>query len=110
MEEPKQLAVSMQNNIFVIDNNQIVIFDTYGNSIGKAEGNDNFISIRIIFNWLTVCTEEKIYVANLKYPDLNIKEIFFEGIDYTPKAVSALIFNNKLYVLSKNSILVFNRM
>jgi len=110
LEEPKQLAVSMQNNIFVIDNNQIVIFDAYGNSIGKAEGNEDFISIRIIFNWLTVCTEEKIYIANLKYPDLNIKEIFLEGIDYNPKAVSALIFNNKLYVLSKNSILVFNRM
>jgi len=110
LEEPKQLAVSMQNNIFVIDNNQIIIFDAFGNSIGKAEGNDNFISIRIIFNWLTVCTEDKIYVANLKYPDLNIKEIFLERIDFNPKAVSALIFNNKLYVLSKNNILVFNRM
>ncbi len=37
LEQPKQLAVSMQNNIFVIDNNQIIIFDAYGNGIGKAE-------------------------------------------------------------------------
>ena len=110
IEQPKQLAVSMQNNIFVIDNNQIIIFDAYGNGIGKAEGNDNFISIRIIFNWLTVCTEEKIFLANLKYPDLNIKEVFLEGLDYHPGIVSAMIFNNKLYVLSKNDILVFNRM
>ena len=110
LEQPKQLAVSMQNNIFVIDNNQIIIFDAYGNSIGRAEGIEDFISIRIIFNWLTVCTEEKIFLANLKYPDLNIKEVFLEGLDYKPEIVSALIFNSKLYVLAKNSILVFNRM
>jgi hypothetical protein len=110
MQQPKQLAVSMQNNIFVIDNKQIIIFDAYGNGIGKAEGNENFISIRIIFNWLTVCTEDKIYLANLKYPDLNIKDVILEGVDYNPGIVSAIVFNSKLYVLCKNNILVFNRM
>jgi DNA-binding beta-propeller fold protein YncE len=110
MKRPKQLAVSMQNNVFVIDENQIFIFDAYGNGISKAEGKDNFISIRIIFTWLSVCTEEKIYIANLKYPDLNIKEVFLEGVDYNPELVSSFVFNNKLYVLSKNNILVFNRM
>ena len=110
LEQPKQLAVSMQNNIFVIDKNQIIIFDAYGNGIGKAEGKDDFISLRIIFNWLTVCTEEKIFLANLKFPDLNIKEIFLDGIDYTLEIVSSFVFNNKLYVLSKNNILVFNSM
>lgn len=110
LEQPKQLAVSMQNNIFVIDKNQIIIFDAYGNGIGKAEGTNNFISIRIIFNWLTVCTEEKIFLANLKFPDLNIKEVFLDDVDYKPGIVSSFVFNNKLYVLSKNNILVFNRM
>jgi len=110
MQQPKQLAVSMQNNIFVIDNNQIIIFDAYGNGIGKAEGDDEFQSIRIIYNWLTVCTEEKIFVANLRYPDLNLQEILLEGCDYKPGIVSSLVFNNKLYMLSKNNILVFNRM
>ena len=37
LEQPKQLAVSMQNNIFVIDKNQIIIFDAYGNGIVKRE-------------------------------------------------------------------------
>jgi DNA-binding beta-propeller fold protein YncE len=110
LEQPKQLAVSMQNNIFVIDKNQIIIFDAYGNGIGKAESVEDFISIRIIFNWLTVCTEEKIYLANLKSPALNIKEVILDGVDYNPRIVSAIVFNNKLYALSKNNILVFNRM
>ncbi len=110
LEQPKQLAVSMQNNIFVIDNNQIIIFDAYGNGIGKAESVEDFISIRIIFNWLTVCTEEKIFLANLKSPALNIKEVILDGVDYYPEVVSSLVFNKKLYVLCKNNILVFNRM
>lgn len=109
MEHPKQLAVSMQNNVFVIDNNKILFFDAYGNGLGKAEGSDDFISIRIIFNWLTVCTKEKIYIANLKYPDLNIKELILEGFDYKPSIVSALIFNNNLYVLCNGEILLFNK-
>lgn len=110
LEQPKQLAVSMQNNIFVIDKNQIIIFDAYGNGIGKAESIEDFISIRIIFNWLTVCTEEKIFLANLKSPDLNIKEVILDGVDYNPGIVSAIVFNSKLYVLCKTNILVFNRM
>jgi hypothetical protein len=110
LEQPKQLAVSMQNNIFVIDKNQIIIFDAYGNGIGKAESDEDFMSIRIIFNWLTVCTEQNIYLANLKSPDLNIKEVILDGVDYYTEVVSSLVFNKKLYVLSKNNILVFNRM
>lgn len=110
LEQPKQLAVSMQNNIFVIDNNQIIIFDAYGNGIGKAEGGENFISIRIIYNWLTVCTEEKIFLANLKSKALDIKEVILKGLDYNPEIVSSILFNNKLYILCKNNILVFNRM
>ena len=110
LEKPKQLAVSMQNNIFVVDNNQIIIFDAYGNGIGKADGVEDFISIRIIFNWLTVCTEEKIFLANVKSPALNIKEVILDGVDYYPEVVSSLVFNKKLYVLCKNNIMVFNRM
>src|SRR4030067_908992 len=54
LQKPVQLAVSMQNNIFVIDGNQIIMFDHYGNGNGKITGTEDFTSIRIIFEWLTV--------------------------------------------------------
>lgn len=109
LQKPVQLAVSMQNNIFVIDGNQIIIFDQYGNGSGKITGIEEFTSIRIIFEWLTVTSKDKIYTANLRSPEMSPKEILLEGIEDNLEIVSALIFNNKLFVLSKKEIFIFNR-
>jgi len=109
LQKPVQLAVSMQNNIYVIDGNQVIIFDHYGNGSGKITGIEEFTSIRIIFEWLTVTSKDKIYIANLRSPEMSLKEILLEGIEDNLEIVSALIFNNKLFVLSKKEIFIFNR-
>jgi hypothetical protein len=110
LQKPIQLAVSMQNNIFVIDGNQIIMFDQYGNGTGKFTGTEDFTSIRIIFEWLTVTSKEKIYTANLRSPEMSLREVLLEGLEEETEIMSALIFNNKLYVLSKKEILIFNRL
>ena len=110
LQKPIQLAVSMQNNIFVIDGDQIIIFDQYGNGTGKITGTEDFTSIRIIFEWLTVTSKEKIYTANLRSPEMSLREVLLEGLEEETEIISALIFNNKLYVLSKKEILIFNRL
>jgi DNA-binding beta-propeller fold protein YncE len=109
LENPRQLAVSMQNNIFVIDCNQIIIFDQYGNGVGKATGKEEFTSIRIIFNWLTVASDQRIYVANLNSPELILKEVILNDNEENIEIVSSFIFNNKLYLLSPKKILVYKR-
>ena len=109
LQNPKQLAVSRTNNIFVIDGDEILIFDQYGNSITKVTGLENFISIRIIFDWMTLSTEEKIYVANLRIPEISLKEVLLEDVPLGSKIVSSLIFNNKLYLLTKKEVLVFKK-
>jgi DNA-binding beta-propeller fold protein YncE len=109
LQNPKQLAVSMTNNIFVIDGNEILIFDQYGNSIKKVSGPEDFISIRIIFDWMTLSTDKKIYIANLRIPEISLKEVLLEDLPLDTKIVSSLIFNDKLYLLTKKEILVFNR-
>ena len=109
LEDPKQLAVSMQNNIFVIDKNKILIFDQYGNSIGRAEGNEDFTAIRIVFNWLTVNTPDKIYTADLRLPKLSPSEVLLSGFEKPLEIISSLVFNEKLYVLTKKSIHIFHR-
>ncbi len=110
LQKPVQLAVSMQNNIFVIDRNQIIMFDQYGNGTGKITGIEEYTSMRIIFEWLTVTSKDKIYIANLRSPEMSLREVLLEGIEDKLEIVSALIFNNKLYVLSKKEILIFNRL
>jgi hypothetical protein len=109
LTNPKQLAISMQNNIFVIDDSVILIFDQFGNGIGRTEGKHDFKGIRIIFNELVVNTHEKIFYANLRSPELLITEIKLTGIEENLKIIAALIFNNKLYLLTKDQIFVFNR-
>ncbi len=109
LQNPKQLAVSMTNNIFVIDGDEILIFDQYGNSITKVSGLEDFISIRIIFDWMTLSTDKKIYIANLRIPEISFKEVLLEDLPLDTKIVSSLIFNDKLYLLTKKEILVFNR-
>jgi DNA-binding beta-propeller fold protein YncE len=109
LQNPKQMAVSNKNNIYVIDGNEILIFDQYGNSINKVTGIDNFISIRIIFDWMTLSTEKHIFVANLRSPEITLKEVLLEDVPLETTIVTSLIFNNKLYLLTKKEILVFNR-
>lgn len=109
LQKPVQLAVSMQNNIFVIDGNQVIIFDQYGNGTGKISGVEEFTSVRIIFEWLTATSKDKIYIANLRRPEMSLKEVMLEGLEKKTEIVSAFIFNNRLYLLTKKEILIFNR-
>jgi hypothetical protein len=109
LTNPKQLAISMQNNIFVIDANTILIFDQFGNGIGRAEGKEEFTGIKIIFNELVVNTGKKVFHANLRNPELNIGEVKIIGVEEEFQIISALIFNNKLYLLTKNHIYVLNK-
>jgi DNA-binding beta-propeller fold protein YncE len=109
LTNPKQLAISMQNNIFVIDANTVLIFDQFGNGIGRAEGKEEFRGIKIIFNELVINTGKKVFHANLLNPELNIGEVKLIGIEEEFQIITALIFNNKLYLLTKNQILVFNK-
>jgi hypothetical protein len=109
LQQPRQLAISPQNNIFVIDGKQIIVFDQYGNGVGKITGDYEFKSIRIIFNWMSVTTDNKILIANLRLPKLELKELTIEDKPGNISLVSALIFNKKLYLLSKKEILVFNK-
>lgn len=109
LANPAQLAVSMQNNIYVIDGNQIIVYDQYGNGITRIFGVDEFNSIRIIFDWLTVSSKKNVYALNLRSQDTVLREIALEDFDSDSEIVSAMIFNNKLYLLTKKEILVFTK-
>jgi DNA-binding beta-propeller fold protein YncE len=107
LNNPLQLAVAPSNNIFIIDGNNIVVFDQYGNGIQKINCIVNLNSIRIIFNYLTVTTKKEIYYSNLNLEDKRLSPIKLVGLDETPDIVSTIIFKNKLYMLTNNSILIF---
>jgi DNA-binding beta-propeller fold protein YncE len=108
LSDPIQLAVNSFNNIFVIDETDIKVFDHYGNGISILSTESSLKSIRILFDQLTTCTNKDIYYANLKVPDPKLTKISLGGFDYI-EIVSTIMFNNKLYVLTNNTILIFNK-
>jgi len=109
LSDPRQLTISMQNNLFILDGKNILIFDQFGNGIGSIEGSQEFKGIKIVFNYLVTNTEEKIFAANLENTELTLTEIKFEHPGEEIKINSALIFNEKLYILTKSEILVFTK-
>jgi DNA-binding beta-propeller fold protein YncE len=106
LSNPTKIAISSSNNIFVLDGKQIVVFDQYGNGISVINAEKTFNSIRIIFNIFTANTGEEIYTADLN-SDIQLKQINLVSVPEKLKIVDALIFNQKLYLLSDNEIIVF---
>jgi len=107
LNNPRKLAISMQNNIYVIDETNIYIYDNYGTGLGSIEVEEEMTSIRIIFNWLTINSQDRIYLANLKSKDNKLNEAVLDCFDKKFEIVSSLIFNGKLYILTPKTILIY---
>lgn len=109
LSNPVKLAISDKNDIYVLDENQIVVFDQFGNGIKHIKLNENFKSIKILFNNLLLCKENKILQADFNAKELKFSELILSGFDKNIQFQSATMFNSKLYVLTKTNILVFKK-
>ena len=107
LTNPEKLAISMENNIFVVDNGYVFVYDNYGTGLDRFKVDEEINGIRIIFNWLTLNSKEKIFFTDLRSKEKIINEVILTGKydDFT--IVSSLIFNGKLYILTQYSILIF---
>ena len=108
LSNPKKFAISPNNFIFVLDGKRIVVFDQYGNGVSVFNSNYELESINIIFNKLTVNTKHDILFANLN-DQFSLNEIILDEIEENTDIVSSLIFNNKLYLLTPEKIIVYSR-
>ena len=108
LSNPTQLAIASSNNVFVIDGKDVVVFDQYGNGISSISVEKNLKSIRILFDQIIICAEYEIFHSFLKDPDAKLNKLSLSGIEI-PEIISAILLNNKLYVLTKKSVLIFNK-
>lgn len=109
LSNPTQLAVSSSNNIYVIDGSDIVIFDNFGNGNRKINIDKTIKSIRILFDQLVICTGDEIYYTYLKSPDSKLTKLNFSGFEIHEQIISAILLNNKLFVLTAKELLVFDK-
>ena len=106
LSKPKQLAVSLDNKVYVLDGKRIIVFDQYGNNLNSINLNIDFIGIRILFNNLTLTSPGSIYYSDLRNPDLGFNKLTLEGISGSIEIINSLIFNGKLYLLTADKILI----
>jgi hypothetical protein len=108
LSDPKRLAVSMKNDIYVLDDEVIFIYDNYGTPLGLIEIPGGIVSIRIIFQWLTINSENIVYLMNTNSTQKKLKEVRLTGYDRDFEIVSSIFYNSKLYLLTHEHILIFS--
>jgi len=108
LSNPICFAISRQNNIYVIDGKNLVVFDQYGNGVAKFSTNLSFKKINIISGNLTVNTDNEIYFSSLSN-QFSLSKISLEDMKMDNNIVSSLIFGDKLYVLTPKEILIFRK-
>ncbi len=109
LTNPKQLAISSWNYIFVIDGSDIVIFDNFGNGTNRISIDKPVNSIRILFDHMIISNGEEVYHSYLKSIDSKFTKIDLAGLEIDQKIISGILLNNRLYILTAKKLLVFDQ-
>ena len=110
LSDPEKLAITSSNNIFVLDKEEIIVFDQYGNGMLKIGTEDRLNDINVMFNFLTLTADSSIYLTNLKTSKQLLNKVGFINKEDNSIFISSIYFNAKLYVLAKNEIQVFKQL
>ncbi len=107
LRNPRQMAVSPANVLFVVDGRKIILFDQYGNGVNAIGTGVELKSINITFNNLVVNTDKLILLSNLKSGSFKFSELKTDD-EITSPIISSLIFNGKLYILLADQIRIYS--
>ncbi len=107
LKKPKKLAISSANNIYVLDSQNLVVFDQYGNEISAAKVEQDYKYIRIINDILVMNTDDEILTKNLRLKEEDFTKLILNNYNFDNKIICSLIFNKRLYVLTEKNIVIF---
>ena len=108
LEDPKRLALSQSELLFVADKNQLVVFDRFGTGIKKIPLPFDPENLNILFGNLTVNSSGSVYQLKLNSTGSALNKIKLEE-DFSAPIIEASIFNNKLYILTEKNIHIFTK-
>jgi tripartite motif-containing protein 71 len=107
LSDPKRIAITNDNKIFVLDDSSLIIFDQFGNGLLKVKLSENFSDINITYDQLVLNNSSVIYYASLGKNAFEFKKAYLSSYDNNEEIIEALITGNNLFVLTKNYILLF---
>lgn len=104
---PKSFAISGSEKILVVDASSILIFDQFGSGIRKFKLPFVPQNINSTFQKITISSKTQVAVLdNSSVESGNLNPMTFNPV-LSYEIIDALFFNNNLYVLTKNSIHIF---
>lgn len=111
LRSPRKLSVTQDNKIVVLDDSSLVVFDQFGTGLARIKLNDLYSDIKINFNDLLVVSPGRLLYANLREPQITLREIKLTGYDsgIEGNIKSGAVFGNSLYVVTGNSVAVFKK-
>lgn len=107
LQAPNAISISSNGIVFVTDDKNLFAFDQYGNGLMQIRFDEEINSVEIIFDRMILTTKDKIFFANTNEEKIEFQKLELENETHL-KIVSALLFNEKIYVLTPKNILVFS--
>jgi len=105
LSSPEKFCVDDQFNLIVINKKQLFIFDQFGTGLNKIKLDFNPININSFFGNIVLVDSNAVYLGKLN--DQNEIKFSKQQLKVDNEINDALLFNSKLYVLTNNSILVY---
>ena len=106
LTNPTYFTLDLNSNIFVLDDEQITIFDQYGNSQLQFEHNYNPRKIHMVNQSILFIENEKLILFNMKERETqSIFNTFPEKFE--DEIVDAKILENNLFILTGKNIIKY---
>ncbi len=108
LSNPLKMRISQDNNIFVLDENKIIVFDQYGNGLKTISFEYKLKDFSIVQNILTANTDDEIFILNMHTDSEQFNHINLVGYELSKSIISSLFYRGKLFILSRTEISVFS--
>ncbi len=105
LTNPYKFAISADGKIFVVNENQLFVFDQFGTGLIQISLPFEKAKIKIFNNYVTISNKNTIYTLNLA----EINSTFIKAnLDINKNIEEALFTGEKLYILTSNSIIIYD--
>ncbi|MDQ7815620.1 MAG: NHL repeat-containing protein [Melioribacteraceae bacterium] len=106
LTNPKGFAINNSNQIFVIDSQDLIVYDQFGNYAAKRKLESNFKNINSFLNIITLSGDK-----NVDAIIGSVKNLFQEtksfNTEVEEKIIDSVIFNNRMYLLTEKTIFLY---
>jgi hypothetical protein len=106
LTNPKGFAINNSNQIFVIDSQDLIVYDQFGNYAAKRKLESNFKNINSFLNIITLSGDKNVdaIIGSVKNQFQETKSF---NTEVEEKIIDSVIFNNRMYLLTEKTIFLY---